>query len=163
MQAVVGDQMDQKVYRSRKRQLLIAASILAAYVATFSVILEPDPVSHTKVGPGKYLWQLIPFAVLTVVLGWRALQVRLVSSRDGLAVHRVASREFLPWSTVSGFEIHESSTGRIASVVARRTNGRSVRLVNFWAGKAGAAGVAPPAAATLQAELEADLVSRAIR
>jgi len=162
VQEVVGNRADQKVYRSRQRQLLIAASILAAYLATFSVLLEPDPVSHTKVGAGKYLWQVIPFALLTVVLGWRALKVRLVSSRDGLAAHRVATREFLPWSTVSGFEIHESPTGRVASVVARRTNGRTVRLVNFWAGKAGANGVVPPAAEALRAELEADMAARAI-
>ena len=154
---------DQRVYRSRQRQLLTAASILAAYVATFSVVLEPDPVSHTKVHPGNYLWQVIPFAILTLVLGWRAMRIRLVSTRDGLAVHRVATREFLPWSTITGFEVHESPTGRVASVVARRTNGRTVRLANFWAGKAGAAGVTPPAADALRSELESDLAHRAVR
>src|SRR3954454_24477614 len=127
--------VDERVYRSKQRQLLIAASIVALYVATFSVVLEPDPVSHTKVDPSKYLWQVIPFALLTIFLGWRAMQVRLVSTTDGLAVHRVASREFLPWSTITGFEIHESPTGWMASVVARRTNGRTVRLANHWVGR----------------------------
>src|SRR3954469_16758791 len=84
---------DQRVYRSRQRQLLIAAAIVAAYVATFSVVLEPDPVSHTKVPAAKYLWQLIPFAFLTAFLGWRALKVRIVSTGAGLAVHRVVARE----------------------------------------------------------------------
>jgi hypothetical protein len=149
--------VDERVYRSKQRQLLIAASIVALYVATFSVVLEPDPVSHTKVDPSKYLWQVIPFAVLAIVLGWRAMQVRLVSTADGLAVHRVASREFLPWSTISGFEVHPSSTGWMSAVVARRTNGRTVRLTNFWAGRSHED---PPAALALRADLEADLAGR---
>ena len=147
---------DQRIYRSRQRQLLVAGSILAAYLATFSVILQPDPVSDTKIAAGHYLWQVIPFAVLTLVLGWRAMNVRLVSTADGLQVHRVASREFLPWATVRGFEVHESPTGRIVSVVARRTNRRTVRLANYLVGNRAAA-------EALRSDLEADLTARHAR
>jgi hypothetical protein len=157
---VGADPRDERIYRSKQRQLLIAASILAAYIATFSVVLEPDPVSHTKVDPSKYLWQVIPFAFLTMFLGWRAMRVRLVSTADGLAVHRVASREFLPWSTITGFEIHESSTGWMASVVARRINGRTVRLANYWVGRRRASSGDPPAAVALRIELADDLATR---
>src|SRR2546423_1684953 len=111
-----------RMYRSRPRQLLIAASILGLYIATFSIVLEPDPVTHTKVPAATYMWQVIPFALLTLVLGWRAFRVRLVSTPEGLGVQRVVSREFLPWSTIRDFEVHESPSGRIVTVVARRTN-----------------------------------------
>src|SRR5207237_9905099 len=81
----------EREYRSRRRQLLLAASLVAAYVATFSVVLEPDPVSHVKPVPSKYLWQAIPFAILTAVLIWRAFRARTVSPPDGLHGHRVLS------------------------------------------------------------------------
>jgi hypothetical protein len=146
----------EREYRSRQRQLLIAASIVALYVATFSVILEPDPVTHTKVHAGTYIWQVVPFALLTAFFGWRAFKVRLVTAPGGIKVYRVASREYLPWSTIRGFEIHDSTSGRIVAVVARRTNGRTVRLKSFWVGKAGHS----DEAGALKAALEADQAAR---
>ena len=149
----------EREYRSRQRQLLIAASILGLYIATFSVVLEPDPATGIKVPASTYIWQLIPFALLTVFFGWRALQVRLVTTPDGIKVYRVVSREFLPWSTIRGFEVHESPSGRVVSVVARRTDRRTVRLKNFYAGKTGRTDEAD----ALRAELEADRTDRTAR
>src|SRR4051794_25331768 len=85
---------------------------------------------------------------------WRALQVRLVTTPDGMQVQRVTGREFLPWSTVRGFEVHDSTSGRILMVVARRTNSRTVRLRSFSATRA-------DEAEAFRAALEADRLERA--
>ena len=146
----------EREYRSRQRQLLIAASIVGLYIATFSVVLEPDPATGIKIPATTYVWQLVPFALLTAFFGWRAMRVRLVTAPGGIKVYRVASREFLPWSTIRGFEIHESDTGRIVAVVARRTNGRSVKLKSFWVGKQGRSDEADE----LRAALESDRAAR---
>ena len=145
----------QRVYRSRQRQLLLAASIVALYIATFSVVLEPDPVSHTMIHFGTYVWQLVPFAILTAFFGWRAFKVRVVTTPDGLGIQRVASREFLPWSTVRGFEVHPTPSGRLVTVVVRRTNGRIVKLKTFWVRSDGMA-----EAEAMRVALETDRAAR---
>jgi hypothetical protein len=155
------EQDDRRTYRSRRRQALISASIVALYAATFSIIFEPDPVTHLKPLPGDYLWQVVPFGIFTAVLAIRAFQVRLVTTPIGLTAYRVVGHESMPWAVVEGFERHTSPTGRTVAVVMRHSNGRSLRLMSFWLRKED--GGRSPRAEALLAELEADRTARVER
>jgi hypothetical protein len=122
---------DETTYASRRRQLLICLAVLAFFFSTFGMVFEPDPVTHTLAKPSQYLWELVPFAVLTLVMAARCFRARLVTTAASLQVWRVTSHEILPWSDVRGFEVHRSPSGRLAPLVARLASGRTVRLALF--------------------------------
>jgi hypothetical protein len=105
--------------------------VVGSFVATFGVVFEPDPVTHTLAKPSQYLWELVPVAVLTLVLALRCFKARIVTTAATVEVYRVTSHEILPWSDVRGFEVHRSPSGRLAPLVARLESGRTVRMALF--------------------------------
>ena len=122
---------DEITYVSRRRQVETGLFIVGLYLATFSVVLEPDYVTHTRPSPSAYLWQVIPFAGLTVYMAIRALKSRIVTTPRALHLHRVTLHEELAWADVRGFEVHRSASRYFASVVARLASGRTVRVALF--------------------------------
>jgi hypothetical protein len=147
-------------YASRRRQVLICVAVLASFFATFGMVFEPDPVTHTKALPSQYLWELVPFAVLTLVMAARCFRARLVTTPNGLHIYRVTSDEELPWSDIRGFEVHRSPSGRLSPVVARVASGRTVRLALFRTDRE--TGTAPDAE-QLAERLRADRAARLAR
>jgi hypothetical protein len=122
---------NETTYASRRRQWLIALSVIGSFIATFGMVFEPDPVTHTLAKPSQYLWELVPVAVLTIVMAARCFRARVVTTATSLEVFRVTSQDVLPWSDVRGFEVHRTPSGRLAPVVARVASGRTVRLALF--------------------------------
>ena len=147
-----------RIYRSRRRRLLLAGLLLLALAVSWASILTPDPVTHTVAGPGEYLWEVIPGVALTVVLAVRGLQSRLVTSSRGLLAKRVTGSDWLPWSRVRRFEIHKMAGGRAAAVVVRLDDDRVVRLWSYRANRKD--GGQSPAAQALADELSADREER---
>ena len=143
-----------RTYRSRRKQLLIAAGLVASFGVGFASILYPDPVTHTVSGPGEYLWEVIPGAILIIILAIRGLQSRLVTSSRGLLAYRVTGKDWLPWSRIRGFEVHRMAGGRAAAVVARLDDERVVRLWSYPASRN--EGGRSDSARALAAELTAD-------
>ncbi|HEX9530461.1 MAG TPA: hypothetical protein VF954_04935, partial [Acidimicrobiales bacterium] len=120
-----------RVYRSRRRQWLMASALVLALAVGWASILYPDPVTHTVAGPGEYLWEVVPGVILVLVLAGRGLRSRLVTSRRGLLATRVTGRDWLPWSRVRRFEVRKMAGGRAAAVVARLDDERVVRLWSY--------------------------------
>lgn len=122
---------DEVTYVSKRRQIQVCLAIVGLYVATFSAVLEPDYVTHVRPKPSAYLWQVVPFALLTMVMAVRAFRARIVTTPSALHVYRVTSHEELAWADVRGFEVHRSPSGHFASVVARHATGRLTRVALF--------------------------------
>ena len=122
---------DELTYASRRRQLQVCLAVIGLYLVTFSVVFEPDYLTHTRPKPSAYLWQVVPFAVLTMIMAARAFRARIVTTPAALHLYRVTSHEELAWADVRGFEVHRSPSGRFASVVARLATGRTVRVALF--------------------------------
>ncbi|MDP9072763.1 MAG: hypothetical protein M3N98_01085 [Actinomycetota bacterium] len=110
---------EQRVYASRRRQLLLVASLVGIFVASLSVVIEPDPSTGLKPGPGDYLWVVIPGTILVAVLVWRAFKSRIVTDGRGIDLVRVVGHEFLPWSRVRHFEVHPTPSRAGVAVMAR--------------------------------------------
>ena len=140
-----------RIYRNRRRQVGLAAAVLGLFLVSVSVLAEPDPVTHTRARPEDYLWEVVPIAVLVLVLAGRALRTRIETNGQGLRVVRVTSSERVPWARVRGFEIHRTPTGRVATVVARLQDERLLRLWSFPV-RRGTNPEAGELAATLEAE-----------
>jgi|GEM_PF-3660065 len=146
------------LYRSRGRRLLVAGSVVLAFLVTLGLTQEPDPVTHTRSHPSEYLWLVVPFALLTLVLAARALRTRMVTTDNGLQLYRVTSHDFVPWERVAGFEVHPTPTGRMAAVVARLDDERVLRVGTYLV--RGGDGGRPPAADALCAALASDRQAR---
>jgi hypothetical protein len=156
---------DLRVYSSRSRQLLLAASMVALLVVSLSVILEPDPETGVRPVPGDYLWVVIPGVLLMAVLAWRSLRVRVVTDSDGLDITRVLGHERVPWSQLRRFEVHPTP-GKQGYVVRARLHDEV--LVKVWVeimvrpvrDRDEARRIAKERADALAAQLEADRVGR---
>jgi hypothetical protein len=120
---------DRRVYVSPNRRWLLAGSLVALFVGGSSLIFEKDPSTGLKPGPDDYLWVVIPFAILTAVLAWRAFKVRVVTDPNGIDVVRVVGHERVPWKRLRRFEVHPTP-GRQGSVVLARTEDEV--LVRVW-------------------------------
>jgi hypothetical protein len=153
------------VYRSGRRRALVAGSVVVAFLALFSITQEADPTTHVRPRPSEYLWQIVPFALLTLALAARALRTRLVATDNGLHVYRVTSHEFVPWQSVRAFEVHPSPTGRLTRVVARLEGDRLFRLGVFLVRRrdGGRSPGADRLAAALRGEMEERLVADGLR
>src|SRR5579884_2786701 len=121
MEPVASDD-HRRVYAARAKQLLLAGSILAIYLATISLIWEPDPDTGIRPAPGDYLPIVIPGTILVLWLLWRALKARIETSDRGIRLIRVVGREWFPWSDVRGFEVLPSPSKRGATVRLRQQN-----------------------------------------
>lgn len=148
---------DETTYASRRRQLQMGLVVIGLYLLTFSVVLEPDYVTHTRPKPSAYLWQVVPFAILTAFMAVRAYRSRVVTTPSAIHVHRATSHEELAWADVRGFEVHRTPSGRFNSVVARTAAGRTVRIALFRAAKGGGRA---PEAVEFAAQLESDRAAR---
>jgi len=154
-----------RIYQSRDRQRLIAASLIALLVAGSSLIFEKDPETGLLPVPNDYLWVVIPGILLIFALAWRALRVRVETDLGGIDMVRVVGHERLPWSSVRRFEVHPTP-GRQGSVVLARTDGeilvkvRSELFVRPLRDRGEARRRARARADVLAAQLEADRVER---
>src|SRR5437588_12858664 len=86
------------VYRSRRRQWLIAAGMLGLFVLLWSQTQQPDYETHVKPAFSRYIWELAPFLLLTVVMAVRAFRVRVVTTDEGVHLYRVLTHRFFPWT-----------------------------------------------------------------
>jgi hypothetical protein len=162
-QAIIG--AGRYVYASRRRQLLLAGSLVALFLVSLAVILEPDPDTGLKPVPGDYLWAVIPGAILIAVLAWRSLKARVVTDERGVEIVRVVGRERIPWPTMRRFEVHPTPGKQGSAVLARLDN---EVLVKVWTeimirpirDRAAAKQIARARAEALAAALEADRRSR---
>ena len=125
-------------YRSRKRQWLIAASILGLFVLLWSQTQQPDYETGIRPRFGNYVWELAPFLALTLIMAVRAFRVRTVTTDDGIHLYRVLAHEYHPWTEVTGIEIHPSTTGKLAAVKLRLDSRRTVKVSSFRVHKADA-------------------------
>src|SRR5262249_18533164 len=107
------------VYKSRRRQGLIVAGIVGLVLLPWSQSQQPDYETHIKPTFSKYVWELAPFLLLTIVMAVRAFRVRLVTTPEGIHVYRVLAHSFIPWTEVAGVEVHPSPTGKLAEVKLR--------------------------------------------
>jgi hypothetical protein len=114
---VVGDR---RVYASRRRQLLIAGSMLGVFLATLTQVFEPDPTTGTKPLPGDYLWVVIPGTIALLVLVWRARKSRIETDASGVKLIKVAGHESFPWRDVRGFEVLPTPSRQGYAVRVRR-------------------------------------------
>jgi len=154
-----------QVYATRRRQLLLAASLVAVYVATVSLVFEPDPSTGIKPLPGDYLWVVIPGTIVLAVLVWRAMKTRIETSDAGIDLFRVAGHEALPWSDIRGFEVHPTPGRQGFAVRARRPDETLVTLrseisVRPLRDRNEARGLSRVKAEMLRSQLEADRRSR---
>ncbi|HSS08790.1 MAG TPA: hypothetical protein VLL25_02830, partial [Acidimicrobiales bacterium] len=155
------------VYASRRRQLLLAGSLVAIFVVSLSVILEPDPDTGLTPVPGDYLWVVIPGAILIAVLAWRSLKASVVTDEGGVDIVRVVGHERIPWRTVRRFEVHPTPGKQGYAVLARLDN---EVLVKVWTeimirpvrDRAAAKQIARARADALATALEADRRSRQV-
>jgi hypothetical protein len=122
---------DAVVYRSRRRQILIAAGMLGLFVLLWSQTQQPDYETHVKPAFSRYVWELTPFLVLAIVMAIRAFRVRLVTTADGIHVYRVLSHRFLRWTEVTGIEVHPTPTGKLAAVKLRLESKLTVTVWSF--------------------------------
>jgi hypothetical protein len=148
------------VYRSRKRQWLIAAGMLGLFVLLWSQTQQPDYETHVKPAFSRYIWELLPFLVLSIVMAIRAFRVRTVTTADGIHLYRVLAHEYYPWSAIAGVELHPSPSGKIATIKLRRTDRRTVKVSNFWTGKSHRSEAAEQLAVQLRNDYEARLDGR---
>ena len=77
---------DVRVYQSRNRRLLMAASLIALLIGGSSLILEKDPETGMRPAPNDYLWVVVPAAALLLVLAWRALRVKVSTDNNGVEI-----------------------------------------------------------------------------
>jgi hypothetical protein len=120
---------DRRTYASRRRQLLLAGSIAGLYLASLTLLFEPDPDTGLKPLPSDYIWVVVPIGILIVALAWRALRAKLVTDASGLDVIRVVGHEVVPWRTLRRFEVHPTPGKQGYAVVARLYD---ERLVKVW-------------------------------
>jgi hypothetical protein len=120
---------DRKTYASRSRQLLLAGSMAALYLASLTLLFEPDPDTGLKPLPSDYIWVVVPIGILIAGLAWRARKARLVTDASGLDVIRVVGHEFVPWRILRRFEVHPTPGKQGYAVVARL---HDERLVKVW-------------------------------
>jgi hypothetical protein len=109
-----------RVYMNRRRQFLYAFGLVAVFLATLSLVFEPDPDTGLKPLPGDYLWVVIPGTILVAVLVWRASKARIQTDDRGVDVIRTVGHEYLPWSDIRCFEIHPTPSKQGSAVLARR-------------------------------------------
>jgi hypothetical protein len=155
----------QRVYVSRRRQLLLSAGLLGIFLATLSLVLEPDPETGIKPLPGDYLWVVIPGTIVLLVLLWRAAKARIETDGGGIDLFRVAGHEYVPWSDIRGFEVHPTPSRQGAAVRIRRRSEALVTVrseINVWPlrNRTEARRLARVRAEALREELEADRLSR---
>jgi hypothetical protein len=117
------------VYASRRRQLLLAGSLIALFLFSLTLLAEPDPDTGLKPVPGDYLWVVIPAALLIAALAWRARKAKVVTNERGVEIVRVVGREWIPWAALRRFEVHPTP-GRQGSVVLARLDNEV--LVKVW-------------------------------
>jgi hypothetical protein len=120
---------DVHVYSSRRRQWLLAGSMIAVLLVSLSVILEPDPETGVRPVPGDYLWVVIPGVLLILVLAWRALRVNVTTDTNGIDITRTLGHERVGWAELRRFEVHPTP-GRQGFVVRARLHNEV--LVNVW-------------------------------
>jgi hypothetical protein len=120
---------ERRSYATRARRLLLAGSLVAIYLVSLSVILEPDPDTGLTPVPSDYIWVVVPAAVLIAALVWRALKIRVTTDPGGLDVIRVVGHEAVPWRDLRGFEVHPTPGRQGFAVLARLHN---ERLVKVW-------------------------------
>src|SRR6059058_4425511 len=82
------------VYRSRRRQWLIAAGMFWLFVLLWSQTQQPDYETHVKPAFSRYVWELAPFLLLTVVMAARSFRVRTVTTVSGVHLFRVVGHRF---------------------------------------------------------------------
>jgi hypothetical protein len=154
-----------QVYATRRRQLLIVASLVGIYVATVSLVFEPDPSTGIKPLPGDYLWVVIPGTIVLAVLIWRAMKARIETSDTGVDLVRVAGHESIPWSDIRGFEVHPTPGRQGFAVRIRRPDETLVTVrseinVRPLRDRDEARGLARVKAEMLRSQLEGDRRSR---
>jgi hypothetical protein len=120
---------DRRIYSSRRRQLLLAGSLVALFAAGSSLIFEKDPDTGLKPLPSDYVWVVVPGAILLAVLAWRACRARIVTDSRGVDIVRVVGHERLPWIALRDFEVHPTPGRQGSAVVARM---HDERLVKVW-------------------------------
>src|SRR2546423_10113618 len=116
------------VYRSRRRQWLIAAGLFGLFLLLWSQTQQPDYETHVKPTFSRYIWELAPFLLLTVVMAVRAFRVRVVTTDEGVHLYRVLAHRYVPWSEVVGVEVHPTPSGRLAAVKLRLATKLTVRV-----------------------------------
>jgi hypothetical protein len=153
------------VYSSRRRQLLLAGSLIALFLFSLTLLAEPDPDTGLKPVPGDYLWVVIPAGLLIAALAWRARKARVVTDDQGVEIVRVVGREWIPWAALRRFEVHPTPGKQGFAVLARLGN---EVLVKVWTeitirplrDRNAAKEVAREKAGALAVALEADRQSR---
>ena len=156
---------DRRTYASRRRQLLIAGSLVALFLAGSSMIFENDPETGLKPLPSDYVWVVVPAGILIAVLAWRSRRARVVTDSRKVDVVRVVGHEEIPWRKLRRFEVHPTP-GRQGSVVVARLEDE--RLVKVWTeitvrplrDRATAKATAHARAAAIADSLEADRLER---
>jgi hypothetical protein len=117
------------VYSSRRRQLLLAGSLIALYLFSLTLLAEPDPDTGLKPVPSDYLWVVIPAGLLIAALAWRARKAKVVTDDRGVEIVRVVGREWIPWAALRRFEVHPTPGHQGFAVLARLDN---EVLVKVW-------------------------------
>jgi hypothetical protein len=117
------------VYASRRRQLLLAGSLIALYLFSLTLLAEPDPDTGLKPVPSDYLWIVIPAGLLIVALARRARKAKVVTNDAGVDIVRVVGREWIPWTALRRFEVHPTPGRQGFAVLARLDN---EVLVKVW-------------------------------
>jgi hypothetical protein len=123
------DDGDRRTYSRRSRQLLLAGSLVALYLAGLTLIFEPDPDTGLLPLPSDYVWVVGPAAILIAVLAWRSLKARVVTDSNGVDIIRVVGHEVVPWTALRRFEVHPTPGKQGFAAVARLHN---ERLVTVW-------------------------------
>jgi hypothetical protein len=108
---------------------LLAGSIAGLYLASLTLLFEPDPDTGLKPLPSDYVWVVVPFAFLIAALAWRALKAKLVTDGSGLDVIRVVGHEVVAWRVLRGFEVHPTPGRQGYAIVARL---HDEHLVKVW-------------------------------
>jgi hypothetical protein len=120
---------ERRRYATRSRRLLLAASLIAIYLISLSVILEPDPDTGLKPVPSDYIWVVVPAGILIAVLIWRSLKAQVLTDPHGVDIIRVVGHEAVAWPDLRRFEVHPTPGRQGYAVVARL---RNERLVKVW-------------------------------
>jgi hypothetical protein len=120
---------ERRRYATRSRRLLLAASLIAIYLISLSVILEPDPDTGLKPVPSDYIWVVVPAGILIAVLIWRSLKAQVLTDPHGVDIIRVVGHEVVAWPDLRRFEVHPTPGRQGYAVVARLGN---ERLVKVW-------------------------------
>src|SRR5437899_956761 len=119
------------VYRSRRRQWLIAAGMFGLFVLLWSQTQQPDYETHGKPAFARSGWELAPFLLLTVVMAVRAFRVRVATTDEGVHLYRVLAHRFVPWPEVVGVEVHPTPSRRLATVKLRLESKLTVTVSTF--------------------------------